>query len=219
MSADPIIEVTGLTKVFHMGGVDVPALRGVSLRVYPGEFLAILGPSGSGKSTLFHVIGGLTPPSEGEVRVAGSDLTAMTDADRTKLRKEAVGFVFQRFNLLPTLTAEENISIAQHIAGHDPRGQVFEETIRILGDRAPLAPQTLRPLGRRAAARSDRARHREQPKDTSRRRAHRQLGYSELGDGSLYPQGTESAAGPDHSDDHSQPRSRSRLRQPYGPHA
>ena len=133
MSADPIIEVTGLTKVFHMGGVDVPALRGVSLRVYPGEFLAILGPSGSGKSTLFHVIGGLTPPSEGEVRVAGSDLTAMTDADRTKLRKEAVGFVFQRFNLLPTLTAEENISIAQHIAGHDPRGQVFEETIRILG--------------------------------------------------------------------------------------
>ncbi len=116
-----------------MGGVDVPALRGISLQVYPGEFLAILGPSGSGKSTLFHVIGGLTPPTEGEVKVAGSDLTAMTDADRTKLRKEAVGFVFQRFNLLPTLTAEENIAIAQHIAGHDRRGQAFEDTIRILG--------------------------------------------------------------------------------------
>ena len=133
MSADPIIEVTGLTKVFHLGGVDVPALRGVSLQVYPGEFLAILGPSGSGKSTLFHVIGGLTPPTEGEVKVAGSDLTVMTDAGRTKLRKEVVGFVFQRFNLLPTLTAEENIVIAQHIAGRDRKGQAFQETIRILG--------------------------------------------------------------------------------------
>ena len=133
MSADPIIEVNGLTKVFHLGGVDVPALRGVSLQVYPGEFLAILGPSGSGKSTLFHVIGGLTPPTQGEVKVAGSDLTAMTDADRTKLRKEAVGFVFQRFNLLPTLTAEENIAIAQHIAGRDQKGQAFQETVRILG--------------------------------------------------------------------------------------
>ena len=133
MSADPIIEVTGLTKVFHLGGVDVPALRGVSLQVYPGEFLAILGPSGSGKSTLFHVIGGLTPPTEGEVKVAGSDLTAMTDAGRTKLRKEVVGFVFQRFNLLPTLTAGENIAIAQHIAGRDRQGQAFQETIRILG--------------------------------------------------------------------------------------
>ena len=133
MSADPIIEVNGLTKVFHMGGVDVPALRGVSLQVYPGEFLAILGPSGSGKSTLFHVIGGLTPPTEGEVKVAGSDLTAMTDAGRTKLRKEVVGFVFQRFNLLPTLTAEENIAIAQHIAGRDRQDQAFQETIRMLG--------------------------------------------------------------------------------------
>ena len=116
-----------------MGGVDVPALRGVSLQVYPGEFLAILGPSGSGKSTLFHVIGGLTPPTGGEVKVVGSDLTAMTDGDRTKLRKEVVGFIFQRFNLLPTLTAEENIAIAQHIAGHGRQGQAFQETIRTLG--------------------------------------------------------------------------------------
>ncbi len=133
MSADPIIEVNGLTKVFHLGGVDVPALRGVSLQVYPGEFLAILGPSGSGKSTLFHVIGGLTPPTEGEVKVAGNDLAAMTDAGRTKLRKEAVGFVFQRFNLLPTLTAQENIAIAQHIAGRAGQDQAFKETIRVLG--------------------------------------------------------------------------------------
>lgn len=133
MTTNPIIEVANLTKVFHMGGVDVPALRGVSFQVYSGEFLAILGPSGSGKSTLFHVIGGLTPPTEGKVKVAGNDLSSLTDAGRTQLRKKTVGFVFQRFNLLPTLTAQENIAVAQHIAGDNQHDQNFEEIIHLLG--------------------------------------------------------------------------------------
>ncbi|MCB1019578.1 MAG: ABC transporter ATP-binding protein [Acidobacteria bacterium] len=117
-----------------MGRVDVPALRGVSLHVNRGEFVAVLGPSGSGKSTLFHVIGGLTPPTAGRVRIAGQDLSAMTDKDRTEMRKRMVGFVFQKFNLLPTLTASENISIARDIAGnHAPLSEEFKEVLRILG--------------------------------------------------------------------------------------
>jgi putative ABC transport system ATP-binding protein len=96
--------------------------------------VAILGPSGSGKSTMFHVIGGLTPPSGGEVFIAGQNLSRMTDADRTALRRTTVGFVFQKFNLLPTLTAEENIQIARHIAGNkNSNDKEFESLIRILG--------------------------------------------------------------------------------------
>jgi putative ABC transport system ATP-binding protein len=130
----PIIDVKGLTKTYHMGGVDVHALRGVDLTARKGEFLAILGPSGSGKSTMFHIIGGLTPPSGGEVLIAGKNLSRMTDADRTALRRTTVGFVFQKFNLLPTLTAQENIQIAKHIAGNkNSNDKVFEGMIRILG--------------------------------------------------------------------------------------
>jgi putative ABC transport system ATP-binding protein len=134
VTQEPIIEVEGLKKIYHMGGVEVQALRGVSLTVQRGEFLAILGASGSGKSTLLHVIGGLTPPSAGYVRIGGKDLTAMGDSERTRLRKETVGFVFQKFNLLPTLTAEENIAIARHIAGNRmTKDEEFENVVRILG--------------------------------------------------------------------------------------
>jgi putative ABC transport system ATP-binding protein len=114
--------------------VDVPALRGVDLRVNRGEFISIVGPSGSGKSTLFHIIGGLTPPTSGQVSVDGQDLSALTDAGRTRLRKRTVGFVFQKFNLLPNLTARDNIAVARHIAGmdHKPDPQ-FEEILRLLG--------------------------------------------------------------------------------------
>jgi len=104
MNSGDIIQVRDLRKIYLVGKVQVPALRGVDLDVKPGEFLSIVGPSGSGKSTLFHIIGGLTPPTSGEVRVAGQDLAAMTDAGRTRMRKRTVGFVFQKFNLLPNLT-------------------------------------------------------------------------------------------------------------------
>ncbi len=130
---EPIIEAVGLTKVYHMGGVDVPALRGVDLEAQAGEFVAILGPSGSGKSTLFHIIGGLTPPTDGHVKVAGTDLAAMTDAQRTAMRRTQVGFVFQRFNLLPTLSAAENIAIAKDIAGNHNQDKDFEDVLKILG--------------------------------------------------------------------------------------
>jgi putative ABC transport system ATP-binding protein len=134
MNSGPIIETRDLRKTYRVGKVDVPALRGVDLTVKPGEFLAIVGPSGSGKSTLFHIIGGLTPPTSGEVHVAGQDLAAMTDAGRTRLRKRSVGFVFQKFNLLPNLTARDNIAIARHIGGFDSKPEAsFEEVLRLLG--------------------------------------------------------------------------------------
>ena len=112
----PILEVQDLHKVYRMGKVEVHALSGVTLSVDPGEFVAILGPSGSGKSTMFHVVGGLTPPSSGTVRIGGTDLSKVSDRERTNLRKNTVGFVFQKFNLLPTLSARENIAIARDIA-------------------------------------------------------------------------------------------------------
>jgi putative ABC transport system ATP-binding protein len=132
--SEPLIEIRGLQKVYRVGKVDVPALRGVDLDVPPGEFLAIVGPSGSGKSTLFHIIGGLTPATGGSVRIGGQDISSLSDAGRTELRKNKVGFVFQKFNLLPNLTAADNIAIARHIAG---RGQTvepaFEEVLKLLG--------------------------------------------------------------------------------------
>src|SRR4051794_41229431 len=117
MSNAPIIQARDLRKTYTVGKVAVNALRGVDLTVPAGEFLSIIGPSGSGKSTLFHIIGGLTPPTSGQVRVGDQDLSAMTDAQRTRMRKRTVGFVFQKFNLLPNLTARDNIAIARHIAG------------------------------------------------------------------------------------------------------
>ena len=134
MSDGPIIEIHDLRKTYRVGKVDVPALRGVDLSVPSGEFLAIVGPSGSGKSTLFHIIGGLTPPTSGTVRVAGHELTGLTDAGRTELRKRTVAFVFQKFNLLPNLTARDNIAVARYLAGMDSKPTPdFEEILRLLG--------------------------------------------------------------------------------------
>jgi putative ABC transport system ATP-binding protein len=134
MNNGHIIQIRDLRKVYRLGKVDVPALRGVDLSVPPGEFLAIVGPSGSGKSTLFHIIGGLTPPTSGTVRVAGQELPGMTGAGRTNLRKRTVAFVFQKFNLLPNLTARDNIAVARYLAGMDSKpGPEFEEILRLLG--------------------------------------------------------------------------------------
>src|SRR5436189_6107193 len=115
---EPIILTQDLKKVYRVGKVDVPALRGVDLVVQEGEFIAVMGPSGCGKSTLLHVLGGLTAPTSGHVRVDGNDCSIMKDADRTRFRRHKIGFVFQRFHLLPTLTARENLAIAQTIRGH-----------------------------------------------------------------------------------------------------
>ena len=133
-SAGAIIIARDLRKTYTVGKVPVHALRGVDLTVPPGEFLSIIGPSGSGKSTLFHIIGGLTPPTGGQIEVGGEDLSEMSDAGRTRLRKRTVAFVFQKFNLLPNLTARDNIAVARHIAGvdHKPDPQ-FDEILRLLG--------------------------------------------------------------------------------------
>ena len=134
MSDTPIIHARNLTKTFQVGDVDVHALRGVDLDVQKGEFLAVVGASGSGKSTLFNVLGGLTTPSSGVVTIAGKDLARMSNAERTTLRKETVGFVFQKYNLLPTLSAEDNIKIVRYIAGHDIQfDEPLREVLEILG--------------------------------------------------------------------------------------
>ena len=129
-----MIEIRDLKKTYRVGEIDVHALRGVNLSVKRGEFLAVVGPSGSGKSTLFHILGGLTPPTSGSIQIDGRDLLSMTEAERTNLRKTGVGFVFQKYNLLPTLTAADNIEIARDIAGKtgapDPQ---FEEILGLLG--------------------------------------------------------------------------------------
>ena len=108
----PIILAENLSKIYSAGRIMVAAVRSVSLEVSPGEFVAIVGPSGSGKSTLFYLLGGLTRASEGRVVIDGVDFASLDDAERTKLRKHRIGFVFQKFNLLPTLSAMGNIEIA-----------------------------------------------------------------------------------------------------------
>src|SRR5438477_4533498 len=116
-----ILKAENLSKVYRVGSVDVPALRGVSLDVQEGEFVAIMGPSGCGKSTLLHLMGGLLTPTSGRIIVDGEDLTAASDAKRTDIRRRKIGFVFQRFNLFPTLTAEGNLRLAESI--HNRNGK------------------------------------------------------------------------------------------------
>jgi putative ABC transport system ATP-binding protein len=132
--SDLIIEIRDLTKTYRAGEVDVHALRGVSLDVRRGEFLSVVGPSGSGKSTLFHVLGGLLSPTQGSVKVDGEELSQMSDVDRTQMRCRKVGFVFQKYNLLPTLTARDNIEMARYFAKKNgPLDTQFEEMLKLLG--------------------------------------------------------------------------------------
>ncbi|HEY6845712.1 MAG TPA: ABC transporter ATP-binding protein [Terracidiphilus sp.] len=117
-ASSPIIVAENLTKVYAAGRLEVTAVRGVSLSVERGEFLAIVGPSGSGKSTLFYLLGGLTQATSGRVIIDGVDFATLNDGQRTRLRKQRIGFVFQKFNLLPTLSAMGNIEIAYEVSGH-----------------------------------------------------------------------------------------------------
>jgi putative ABC transport system ATP-binding protein len=145
-SASPIIKVQQLTKTFRVGEVDVHALRGVNLEITKGEFIAVVGSSGSGKSTLFNILGGLTPATSGRVHIDSRDLAGMTNAERTELRKHTVGFVFQKYNLLPTLTAEDNIRLVQFIGGrHTAFTESFQKVLHLLGiaDRLKHKPRAL----------------------------------------------------------------------------
>lgn len=126
----PIFEARGLTKIYQMGEVQVPALRGVDLDLYGGEFVVLLGPSGSGKSTLLNILGGLDTPTSGSVRYADHDLSLDDDASMTQYRRSHVGFVFQFYNLIPSLTARENVALVTEIAASP---MTPEEALALVG--------------------------------------------------------------------------------------
>jgi putative ABC transport system ATP-binding protein len=141
------IEAVELRKTYHVGKIEVPALRGISFSVQKGEFVSVVGASGSGKSTLFYLLGGLTRADSGHVMVDGDDFAKLSDAERTRMRKKKIGFVFQKFNLLPTLSAQSNIDIALDIAGtNGNRDDVyFKKIVGLLGleKRLPHRPSEL----------------------------------------------------------------------------
>jgi putative ABC transport system ATP-binding protein len=129
------IQAVDLRKTYRVGKIEVPALRGISFSVQKGEFVSVVGPSGSGKSTLFYLLGGLAQADSGHVVIDGDDFSQLSDAQRTRMRKRKIGFVFQKFNLLSTLDARSNIEVALDIAGSDGhRDQAFfDKIVGLLG--------------------------------------------------------------------------------------
>jgi len=127
----PIIETRNLTKQFGTGDLAVEVLKGVNLSIEPGEFVALMGPSGSGKSTLMSIIGGIEPPSSGQVLLDGVDISTLDDDQRTLLRRRKIGFVFQAFNLIPTLSALENVALPMELDGV-PRSAARDRAMRAL---------------------------------------------------------------------------------------
>ena len=144
-AVDPLIQVTGLRRTFLMGSTEVRALRGVDLSVQRGEYLAIMGPSGSGKSTLMHCSAGLDDLTSGTVHIGDVELGSLSERDLTLLRRGKVGFVFQAFNLIPTLTAEENLTLPLDLAGRKPDASWMVNVIETVGlqDRLRHRPDEL----------------------------------------------------------------------------
>src|SRR5580704_3183402 len=142
-----LIEAVDVHKTYRVGKVQVPALRGISFSVDKGEFVSVVGPSGSGKSTLFYLLGGLARADSGRVLIDGDDFAQLSDAERTRMRKRKIGFVFQKFNLLPTLDARSNIDIAVDIAGANGNRDAayFDKIVGLLGleKRLPHRPSEL----------------------------------------------------------------------------
>src|SRR4051794_8111146 len=140
-----VVAAHDVTRRYGQGDTAVDALRGVSLEIAPARLTAVMGPSGSGKSTLMHILAGLDKPTSGTVEIAGQDITKLNDTQLTKLRREHIGFVFQFFNLLPMLTAEENVMLPLSIAGEKPEKEWLEQLLRDvgLGDRRTHRPSEL----------------------------------------------------------------------------
>ena len=131
---DVMIKTVELRMIYKLGSVELPVLRGVDLEVLAGEFLAIMGPSGCGKSTLLHLLGGLQRPLSGNIFIDGIDITKLSDAGRTEVRRKKIAYVFQRFNLLPTLTVKDNIGLAKKIHGNGSCSpEQTEEILKMLG--------------------------------------------------------------------------------------
>src|SRR4051794_35400773 len=131
--AHAAVEARGLTRRYGEGETAVDALRGVDIEVSSGELVAVMGPSGSGKSTLMHILAGLDKPTEGTVMIAGTDITRLDDTALTKLRRKHIGFVFQFFNLLPMLDAEENVILPLSISGQKPDKEWLESLLEQMG--------------------------------------------------------------------------------------
>jgi putative ABC transport system ATP-binding protein len=144
-TAGPVVSAQNVTRRYGEGDTAVDALRGVSLGVPPGQLTAVMGPSGSGKSTLMHILAGLDKPTSGEVAIAGTEITELNDSDLTKLRRRHIGFIFQFFNLLPMLTAEENVVLPLSIAGEKPDRAWVDELMKRIGlsDRSTHRPAEL----------------------------------------------------------------------------
>ena len=140
-----VVVADAVTRRYGAGDTAVDALKGVSLEVGQGKLTAVMGPSGSGKSTLMHILAGLDKPTTGTVQIDGTEITTLKDSDLTKLRRKHIGFVFQFFNLLPMLTAEENITLPLSIAGAKPDQEFFRDLIEKVGlkDRLHHRPSEL----------------------------------------------------------------------------
>ena len=147
MASEPLFHARDLTKVYRMGDVEVPALRGVNLDLFPGEFVVILGPSGSGKSTLLNILGGLDAPTSGTVTFRDHVLTQADEGALTRYRREHVGFVFQFYNLIPSLTAVENVALVTSLVegahGHVPADPAATLALVGLGERLDAFPAQL----------------------------------------------------------------------------
>src|SRR5438876_3933375 len=143
--AGAVVEAHELTRRYGEGDTAVDALRGVGLEVAEGKLTAVMGPSGSGKSTLMHILAALDKPTDGSVWIAGTELGSLNDSETTKLRRKHIGFVFQFFNLLPMLTAEENVVLPMTIAGEKPQGEWREDLLKKVGlqDRREHRPAEL----------------------------------------------------------------------------
>ncbi|HET6203260.1 MAG TPA: ABC transporter ATP-binding protein [Planctomycetota bacterium] len=147
MGSSPVVSLRRVTKTFHRDTLEVPVLRGIDLETSAGDFFALMGPSGSGKSTVLNLIAGIDRPTSGEVRVAGSDLASMSETDLAKFRARHVGFIFQMYNLIPVLTAEENVALPLLLTplSRKERREHVETALGIVGltDRAKHFPRQL----------------------------------------------------------------------------
>jgi putative ABC transport system ATP-binding protein len=175
--SDHVIEARDLVKIYGDGDAAVRALDGVSVAFARGEFAAIMGASGSGKSTLLHCLAGLDRPTSGSVTCGGLDLAVASEGELTRLRRDRIGFVFQAFNLLPTLTAAENILLPLDLAGRRVEPEWFDGIVGVAGDRGAARPPALRTVGWAAAARRHRPGPDHPPGGGVRRRTHRRAGF------------------------------------------